>query len=173
MTENTQNLSGALKEFQEQLQNNDDNSCALIEQRERIRKAPAHKQDVLSRMENIITSMSARYLNTHKNDLQKITSYAEHDSIDLFTKTIKIGESRISLFDADALVFFNQESLLVAARAISKEIALSNAGLPFDERAKKIMDINRQLSELEASKLDLHKQATEAGLVVAEEYVTL
>ena len=173
MVKNIQGLSEALKEFQEQMQKNQDAIANLIEQREQIRKAPANKVDVLSRMENIISTMRSRYLDAHKNDFQKLASYTERDEINLFIKTKKVGDAVLTLFDPDALAFFNQESLLVAAGAISNEITLSNAGLPFDEREKKITAINKELSDLEDEKQSLYKQASEAGLVVTEEYAVL
>lgn len=173
MAKNIQDLSGALKEFQEEMQNNSDAINDLIEQREQIRNAPANQVDVLRRMENIITTMSARYLKTHSNDMQRLTSSKEFDEINLFSTTIRVeGESK-PVFDPDGLAFFNQESLLVAAGAISKEITLSNAGLPFDEREKKIAALNEELSKLEDEKQSLYKQAAVAGLAVTEEYAAL
>lgn len=173
MAKNIQDLSGALKEFQEQMQSKNDAIDDLIEQREQIRNAPANQVDILSRMENIITAMSVRYLKTHNNDMQKLTSSKEFDDINLFSTTIRVEGKSKSVFDPDALVFFNRESLLVAACSISKEITLSNAGLPFNEREKKIADLNEEISMLEDEKQSLHTQAAEAGLTVTEEYAVL
>ena len=77
MTKNTQRLSESLKEFQDEMQSNYDAIGDLIEQRERIRKAPASQQDISCRIKNIITAMSARYLDAHKTDIRKLTSFKE------------------------------------------------------------------------------------------------
>lgn len=167
------NLSGALKEFQDQIQSNYDAIEALITKREQIRRAPANQVDVFSRMESSITTMSSRYLKTHANDISKLTAYKECGELGLFETMTRVDGSPVKVFDPDALVFFNQESLLVAAEAISKEITLPNAGLSFDERAEKIAALNDELSELEREKLALHAQAADAGLVLTEEYVAI
>jgi len=173
MNEKIQGLSESLSAFQEQIQNNYDLVDELVNQRESLRVSPANKKDILKRIENVIESMCDRYIDAHKNDMQKLTSYRDSDEVNIFTKTVKVADVTLTLLDPDAFVFFNQDSLLVNAKALSEKITLSDAGLPFDEREKKIDHINKELSKLEGEKLSLHKQAAEAGLVVAEEYVDL
>ena len=167
------NLSSALKEFQDQIQRNYDAIEELIKKREQIRTAPANQADVFSRMENSITVMSARYLKTHAGDIGELTSYKKCQHIDLFEKNIKVDGLSVKVFDPDSLIFFNQESLLIAAEAISKEITLPNAGLQFEERAEKIASLNDELSQLEIEKQALHAQASDAGLILTEEYVPI
>jgi len=170
MSNKINGLSESLKEFQNQIQKNYDAIDEVLEKRERIRTLPANKADVCKRMEDVIVSMSDRFMDEHKHDIQRLTGYKDFDEINLFTINKKIGEYTVAVLDPDAFVFFNKELLIAGAKKLSAEVSLPNAGLPFDDRAKEISALDEEISRLEDQKKSLHKQATDAGLTIAEEY---
>ncbi len=161
-----------------EIQKNMDATANAMEERESLRYASFPESDIRNRLKNTLETAASRYA---KSDLLSRAAAKVGTSLDpgdlefrhLISKVVRSDGGHITAIDPDALAFFFRPQFDEAFNRWAKDIEGPDAGLPQEERAKRINELDAHIEHLEEELQRLYQQAADAGLSVTSEYVPL
>jgi len=172
---NTLDIKQGVESLASSLQQNADAIADAVEERETIRYAPVPACDIRKRFGAMLDRAASRYMRGEKvsQNLNTVSNSTDCSNLELghfINKVIHRDGAPIPVLDTDALAFLFRPQLDTAFGNLTKEIDVSNAGLPQEERAQRISELDTHIEQLEEEQQALYQQAADAGLVVTEEY---